>query len=51
MPKIRKGESQSAYVGRCVPKVMKEGKTPGASSGTTQKQALGKCYGMSRKKR
>jgi hypothetical protein len=41
MPKRRKGESQSAYVSRCVPVVMKEGKT--------QKQALGKCYGMSRR--
>jgi len=43
MPKVKPGESQSKYVSRCVPYVMKEGKT--------QDQALGKCYGMFRHKR
>ena len=38
MPKVRKGEGRNKYVGRCVPEVMKEGKT--------QEQAVGKCEGM-----
>lgn len=41
MPKPKKGEKQSDYVSRCVKYVMKK-------EGATQKQALGKCYGMFR---
>ncbi len=40
MPDVNPGESESEYVARCVPIVMKEGKT--------QDQALGQCYGMYR---
>jgi hypothetical protein len=43
VPKQRKGEKKADYVKRCVPVVMKEGRT--------QKQALGKCYGMAKKKK
>lgn len=38
MPTVKKGEKRNDYVGRCVPEVIKEGKT--------QKQAVGKCEGM-----
>ena len=38
MPKPRPNETKSEYMNRCVPYVMKEGKT--------QEQAVGKCYGM-----
>ena len=38
MPKPRKNENKQRYISRCVKQVMKEGKT--------QKEALGKCYGM-----
>jgi len=40
MPKPQAGESEKAYISRCVKYVMKEGKT--------QNQALGQCYGMFR---
>jgi hypothetical protein len=40
MPTPKAGESEKDYVARCVPVVMREGKT--------QEQALGKCYGMYR---
>lgn len=40
MPKPRSGESEGDFVARCVPIVMGEG--------STQKQALGKCYGLYR---
>jgi hypothetical protein len=39
MPDIKPGESRDDYVARCVPYVIKK-------EGATQKQALGKCYGM-----
>lgn len=39
MPDIKAGESRDDYVARCVPYVIKK-------EGATQKQALGKCYGM-----
>lgn len=38
MPAVKKGEKRGDYVGRCVPEVMKEGRT--------QKQSVGKCEGM-----
>jgi hypothetical protein len=41
MPTPRPNESESDYVSRCVPYVMK-------NEGATQDQALGKCYGMYR---
>lgn len=40
MPDVKPGESEEAFVSRCVPIVMAEGKT--------QDQALGQCYGMYR---
>lgn len=43
MPTVKKGESRSEYVARCVPIAMKEGKT--------QRQAVGKCEGMYNSKR
>ena len=39
MPDIKPGESRQDYVARCVPYVIKK-------EGATQKQALGKCFGM-----
>lgn len=38
MPDVKKGEKRNDYAERCIPEVMKEGKT--------QKQAVGKCEGM-----
>ncbi len=38
MPSVKKGESRSSYGSRCIPEVMKEGKS--------QKAAVGKCMGM-----
>lgn len=38
MPKPKAGESEQDYISRCIPMVMKEGKT--------QEQAAGQCYGM-----
>lgn len=38
MPAVMKGESRSDYMSRCVPMVIKEGKT--------NEQAVGKCEGM-----
>jgi GMP synthase-like glutamine amidotransferase len=38
MPSIKPNENKEDWIKRCVPVVMKEGKT--------QKQALGQCYGM-----
>ncbi len=38
MPSVKKGEKRNDYVSRCVPEVMKEGRT--------QRQAVGKCEGM-----
>ena len=38
MPKPRKNESKRQYMNRCVPMVVKEGKTP--------KAAVGQCTGM-----
>jgi N-dimethylarginine dimethylaminohydrolase len=38
MPKVKDGETQQEYVARCIPELMKEGKT--------QEQAAGQCYGM-----
>jgi hypothetical protein len=38
MPKVKDGESRAAYMGRCVPVVMKEG--------LDQNAAVGKCEGM-----
>jgi ClpP class serine protease len=38
MPQVKPGESRNAYMARCVPEVMKEGKT--------NEQAVGKCEGM-----
>ena len=43
MPAVKPGESEKSYISRCVPYVMKEGKT--------KEQALGKCYGMYRQAR
>lgn len=40
MPSPNAGESEADYIARCVPIVMKEGKT--------QDQALGQCYGVYR---
>jgi hypothetical protein len=40
MPKPNPGEKSKDYISRCVKEVMGEGKT--------QKEALGKCYGMLR---
>jgi hypothetical protein len=42
MPNVRKGESSKSYMSRCIPTVKKEG--------ATQKQAVGKCYGMYKSK-
>jgi hypothetical protein len=38
MPNVNPKESLNDYMSRCIPVVMKEGKT--------QDQAKGKCYGM-----
>lgn len=38
MPKPIKGESRQKWVNRCIPAVIKEGKT--------KDQAAGQCYGM-----
>ena len=38
MPSVRKGESSEKYMSRCVPVVKSEGKT--------NRQAIGKCYGL-----
>ena len=38
MPTVKKGEKQKEFVSRCIPIVMKEGKT--------LVQAQGKCFGM-----
>ncbi len=38
MPKVKKGESKSSYMKRCVPEIINEGKS--------QKAAVGKCGGM-----
>ncbi len=43
MPKVKRGESQSTYVSRAVPIIMKEG-----GPWESQKAALGKAYGMFR---
>jgi hypothetical protein len=40
MPNPKSGESESEFVGRCVPIVMQEG--------ADQQSALGKCYGIYR---
>jgi hypothetical protein len=40
MPEVKRGESESHYVGRAVRQIMREGKT--------QRQAVGKAYGMFR---
>jgi len=40
MPEPKEGESEQEFVSRCVPEVMGEG--------STQEQALGKCYGIFR---
>ena len=42
MPSVKKNESSKSYMGRCIPVVKKEG--------ATQKQAVGKCYGMHKSK-
>ena len=42
MPSVRKNESQSKYMSRCVPVVKAEGKS--------QKAAVGQCMGMYRSK-
>ena len=39
MPSVKPNESEQAYVSRCVKYVMDK-------EGLSQKQALGKCYGM-----
>ena len=41
MPAVRKGESEQAYVSRCIAYCIK-------NEGLTQEQAAGKCYGMYR---
>lgn len=38
MPKVEKGEPKQKFVNRCIPAVIKEGKT--------REQAAGQCYGM-----
>lgn len=38
MPNPRKGETEEEFISRCIQVVMQEG--------LTQKQALGKCYGI-----
>ena len=38
MPQFRKGMSKNEWMSKCIPIVMKEGKT--------QKQAAGQCFGM-----
>ena len=38
MPRVKRGEKRSGYLGRCITEVMKEGKG--------QKAAVGKCEGM-----
>jgi len=43
MPTPNPNESEKDYVARCIPVVMKEGKT--------QEQAAGQCYGMYRSHR
>ena len=43
MPAVKPGESEKDYVARCIPVVVKEGKT--------QEQAAGKCHGMYRSHR
>ncbi len=42
MPSVKKGESQSKYMRRCVPAVKTEGKS--------QKAAVGQCMGMFKSK-
>jgi len=41
MPAVRKGESEQAYVSRCIAYCIR-------NEGLTQEQAAGKCYGMYR---
>jgi len=42
MPSVKKGESSKSYMSRCIPTAKKEG--------STQEQAVGKCYGMYKSK-
>lgn len=42
MPSVRKNESKSSYMSRCVPTVKAEGKS--------QKAAVGQCMGMYKSK-
>ena len=42
MPSVKKGESSSSYMKRCIPTVKGEGKS--------QKAAVGQCYGMYKSK-
>ena len=44
MPKPNSGESQKAYISRCISYVMKK-------EGVSAKQAAGKCHGMWRQAR
>jgi hypothetical protein len=39
MPAVKKGESEQAYVSRCIAYVVR-------NEGLSQKAAAGKCYGM-----
>ena len=42
MPSVKKGESKSSYMSRCVPQVKAEGKS--------QKAAIGQCLDMYKSK-
>jgi hypothetical protein len=44
MPEIKLGESQDAYVSRCIAYCIK-------NEGLTKEKAAGKCYGMYRNKK
>jgi hypothetical protein len=42
MPSVKRNESSKSYLSRCIPIVKKEG--------STQKAAVGKCYGLYKSK-
>ena len=48
MPQVKPGETQSEFIKRCIPYLIKEGKHPNTAKG--RKQAAGECYGIWRNK-